>query len=73
MTSGPDPYGSSMATPRSPWLCQARRVADTRTAMALGRTPLADGPRPAARPSDECWVQPADDCRTTVMLGPTAR
>src|SRR5215467_7381212 len=29
-----------MATPRNPWLCQARRVGEARTPMALGRTPL---------------------------------
>src|SRR5262245_40890593 len=28
MTSGPDPHGSSMATPRNAWLCQARRVGE---------------------------------------------
>jgi hypothetical protein len=30
MTSGPDPYGSSIGTPRNPWLCQARRVGEAR-------------------------------------------
>src|SRR5215470_18055029 len=40
MTRGSDPHGSSMATRRNPWLCQARRVGEARTPMALGRTPL---------------------------------
>jgi len=72
MTSGPDPYGSSMATPRNPWLCEARRVGEARTPGFRSDT-FADGPRPAARPSDEWWAQPADACRTTLMLGPMAR
>src|SRR5262249_3277738 len=29
-----------MATRRNPWLCQARRVGEARTPMALGSTPL---------------------------------
>jgi hypothetical protein len=47
MTSGPDPLWVIYKSPRNPWLCQARRVGEART--ALGRYTFADGPRPAAR------------------------
>jgi len=61
MTSGPNPYGSSMAPPRNPWLCQARRVGEARTPMALGRTPLPTAHDRLAQDAE--WLAQPTSCR----------
>jgi len=58
MTNGPDPLWVIYGTPRNPWLCQARRVGEARTPMALGRTPLPTAHDRLLAQDTEPWAQP---------------
>src|SRR5262249_54145840 len=75
MTSGPAPMGHlwrshcPLGSPNS----QSRGRSEGTYGFGDGHLLQVGCPRPANRPRAEWWAQPADYCRTTVMLGPTAR
>src|SRR5215470_3742794 len=47
-----------IGTPGNPWLCQARRVGEARTPMALGQTPLPTAHDRLLAQDAEWWAQP---------------